>query len=330
MAEASSMRWQGLSVEDFRGDFDELAAVMQHSWVENSSQPLLYTPEFLASYFAYPDADFHLAPALYEDSRLAAFIAGFPRQVRWNGKKLRILSQSFFTVASEQKRRGYGAAVWSEVLMRSRAAGFDGVIGYNVKGELTDNIILDFYQRMKIPAARIFSVHYLTRLISTKQSEVVSEDVDRGFVAKFLQAASRTAEGIPLARIWSRKEAQWQCELRSRPIVASHSVGEQLGILTGYMMHAANREKTQCLLIEDILWKDLGTEERQALVEKLVDQAASAGARIALVPLLGYADPEPFLKARFLRSPRVLNAYFGVWNAERNPEPVSSFYLDVF
>jgi hypothetical protein len=38
-----------LSIEDFRGDFDALATVMQRSWAENKTQPLLYAAEMLAS-----------------------------------------------------------------------------------------------------------------------------------------------------------------------------------------------------------------------------------------------------------------------------------------
>jgi hypothetical protein len=95
-------------------------------------------------------------------------------------------------------------------------------------------------------------------------------------------------------------------------------------------MPIADRAQTKCLLIEDILWSDLASEERAVLVRKLVDRSASSGARMAVVPLLGYADSDPFAKSRFLRSPRVLHAYFGVWDETLEPEPVSSFYLDVF
>jgi hypothetical protein len=95
-------------------------------------------------------------------------------------------------------------------------------------------------------------------------------------------------------------------------------------------MDVADPNRTKCLLIEDVLWNDLTVEERQVLVQKLVDRSASAGVRLAVVPLLGYADPEPFIKSRFLRSPRVLHAYFGVLSEGLEPEPVSSFYVDVF
>jgi hypothetical protein len=54
--------------------------------------------------------------------------------------------------------------------------------------------------------------------------------------------------------------------------------------------------------------------------------------RIAVVPLLSYADPKPFIKWRFLRSRRVLlHAYFALLSEGSEPEPVNSFnYVGVF
>ena len=156
------------------------------------------------------------------------------------------------------------------------------------------------------------------------------DNLDPEWVDGFLEAAARTAAVIPLARLWSREEAEWQCRQRADLVAVSHSAGGRQGFLTGYIMPIADRAQTKCLLIEDILWNDLASEERPVLVQKLVDRSAFSGAKMAVVPLLGYADPEAFAKSRFLRSPRVLHAYFGLWDEALEPEPVNSFYLDVF
>jgi len=318
------------SIEDFRGNFEDLALFMQRSWAENKSQPLLYTPEFLKSYFSYPGASFHLAPTLYEDSRIAGFIAGFPRRVRYKGKELRIIVTAFLTVANDHKKSGFGIVLWSELVKRARAAGYHGVMSYSVDGEPMTNMMLGCYQRLKVPASRIFSVHHRTRLILPKPSRTELENDHHVLIDRFLQAASRAAEAVPLGRVWSPEEAEWQCRRRAHPVVVSHLSGGRHGLLTGYVMHGADQARTKCLLIEDILWNDLTGEERQAMVQKLVARSASAGVRLAVVPLLGYADPEPFIKCRFLRSPRVVHAYFGRLSEEWEPEPVSSFYVDVF
>jgi len=318
------------SIEDFRGDFEELAVLMRDSWAENKSQPLLYTAEFLSSFFSYPGASFHNSPTLYEDSKPAAFIGGFPRRLKWKGRDLRILALSFLTVITEYKNGGYGIVLWNEALKRARAAGFDGVINYCVQGEPMDNMMLAYFQRMKLPSTRLLSIRHLTRVIPPKQTKTGREKVDSEFIENFLIKARSAAESVPLARIWSREEAEWQCQNRTNAIVASYTSGERQGLLTGYIMQIADRANTKCLLIEDVLWQDLLAEERRALVQKLVDSAASEGARLCVVPLLGYADSEPFIKARFLQSARVLNAYFTLWNGAPTPEPVTSFYLDVF
>ena len=318
------------SIEDFRGNFEDLALFMQSSWAENKSLPPLYTPEFLASCFSYPGASFSLAPTLYEDSRIVGFVAGFPRRVHYQGKDLRIIVTAFLTVANDHKKSGLGIVLWTELVTRARAAGYLGVMSYSVEGEPMANMMLGCYQRMRVPASRIFSVHYLMRLMSPKPSRPDSENVGQGLMDRFLSAAARASEAIPLCRIWSPEEAEWQCRHRANAIVVSHSPGERQGFLTGYVMPIAERGRAKCLFIEDILWNDLTEEERQVLVQKLVDRAASAGASMAVVPLLGYADPEPFIKSRFLRSPRVLHAYLGLWDESLQPGPVTAFYLDVF
>lgn len=318
------------SIEDFRGNFEDLALFMQRSWEENKSQPLLYTAEFLESCFSYPGATFSLAPALYEDSRIVGFVAGFPRRVHYNKKELQVIVTAFLTVANDYKKSGFGIVLWTELVKRARAAGYDGVISYSVDGEPMTKMMLGCYQRMKVPAAKIYSVLYLTRLILPKKSGAESETVDQEFLDGFRQVATRTGVAVPLARVWSPEEAEWQCRDRSNPIVVSHSSDGKRGFLTGYVMDIADRNRTKCLLIDDVLWDDLASEERQVLVHKLVDRSASAGVRMAVVPLLGYADPEPFLKSRFLRSPRVLHAYFGLLGEGLEPEPLSSFYVDVF
>lgn len=318
------------SIEDFRGNFEDLALFMQRSWAENKSQPLLYMPEYIASCFAYPGASFGLAPTLYEDSRIVGFIAGFPRRVKYQGKTLRIIVVSFLTVASEHKKSGYGMVLWSELAKRARGLGFDGAMNYCVDGDSMNGMMLGCYQRMRVSAARIFSVQYLTRLIMPRGITGELGVPDQGLVASFMLAASRTAEAIPLARVWTLEEAEWQCRRRANSILVTYSSGERRGFVSGYILPVADRDRTKCLLIDDVLWNDLTVHERPVLAQKLVERAASSGARMAVVPLQGYADPEPFLKSRFLRSPRVLHAYMGLWNAELKPELVSSFYVDVF
>lgn len=319
------------SLEDFRGDFEQLAKFMQRSWGENKSQPLLYTSEILASYFSSPGATFALAPTLYEDSQIVGFIAGFPRTLLYQGKTLQVIIVSFLTVLSEYKKSGYGFVLWNEMVKRAKTAGYAGVVNFCVDGDSMNSIMLGCYQRMRVPATKIFSIRYLTRLILEKRGIEEQGPAPPGHIVEsFREAASALADRIPLCRIWSWEEAEWQCLGRANSIIVSHYSGENRGFLTGYVMSLADGDGTKCVFVEDILWDDLGFEQRRAMVQELVKRSAAMGARMVVVPLQGYADPEPFLKSRFVRSPRILHAYLSLWDEGPQHEPLDSFYFDVF
>jgi GNAT superfamily N-acetyltransferase len=320
-----------LSIENFRGDFTQLAALMQASWAENSGA-LLYTPEFLSSSFDYPDADFSLAPAIYVDSKPVAFVAGFPRQVRFKGRDLKIIVITFLTVLPEYKKKGLGIILWSELVKRARTAGFDGMVNFCIDGEPMNAMIVGSCNRLKLPIARIYSARYMSTILPAGHH---GHDADRNHQATgiLLDLAARLVDAHPLARIWTKPEAEWQCVRRSQPVAETLSVDERSGLLTGYIMSISDKKHTKCLLIEDILWGSLIGEERQTLLKNFLNKAAAAGVHLATVPVLSYADMEPFKKARFQSTRRVLHAYLTLWSAgpaDLPSEPLPSMYLDVF
>jgi GNAT superfamily N-acetyltransferase len=321
-----------LSIENFRGDFAQLASLMQASWGEDSTQSLLYTSEFLASCFDYPGANFSLAPTIYVQSQPVAFVAGFPRHVKFNGREQKIIVITFLTVSPEYKKKGFGIILWSELVNRARAAGFDGMVNYCVDGEPMNAMILGSCNRLKLPIARIYSARYMSAVLRADDHIQGSPDNNERAAEIFLDLAAPLLDRQPLARIWSKPEAEWQCVSRSQPVTEAFSEGGQSGLLTGYIMSISDKQRTKCLLIEDILWGNLAADERQALLEKFLKKAATAGVRLATVPVLGYADMEPFKKARFQRTRRVLHAYLTLWSAEhadRPSEPLPSMYLDI-
>jgi GNAT superfamily N-acetyltransferase len=321
-----------LSIENFRGDFAQLASLMQASWGENSTQSLLYTSEFLASCFAYPGANFSLAPTIYVQSQPVAFVAGFPRHVKFNGREQKIIVITFLTVSPEYKKKGFGIILWSELVKRARAAGFDGMVNYCVDGEPMNAMILGSCNRLELPIARIYSARYLSAVLRSDNHIQGAPDNNERAAEFFLDLAAPLLDRQPLARIWSKPEAEWQCVRRSQPVTEAFSEGGQSGLLTGYIMSISDKQRTKCLLIEDILWGNLAADERQALLEKFLKKAARAGVRFATVPVLGYADMEPFKKARFQRTRRVLHAYLTLWSAEHADcpsEPLPSMYLDI-
>jgi GNAT superfamily N-acetyltransferase len=322
-----------LSIENFRGDFVQLASLMQTSWAENSGQALLYTSEFLSSCFEYPAADFSLAPAIYVASKPVGFAAGFPRNVRFNGRNQKIIVITFLTVSPEYKKKGLGIMLWSELVHRARAAGFDGMVNYCVDGEPMNAMIVGSCDRLKLPVARIYSARYMSIVLRPGNEHYDSSAKNQQAADVFLELAAPLVDHQPFARIWTKPEAAWQCVRRSEPIVEIFSVGGRSGLLTGYILPISDKAQTRCLLIEDILWGTLTADERQTLLQKLLKKASSAGVRLATVPVLGYADIGPFKKARFQSTRRVLHAYLTLWSAGHAhlpSEPLPSMYLDIF
>ena len=322
-----------LELQDFRGDFDEVADLILSSWSENTQKPLRYSPEFLASCFEYPGASYAMAPTMYTGNEPVAFAAGFPRTIRYQGRDLRVIIASFLSVSVGQKNKGYGVLLWSELVKRARAAGYDGMVNYCVDGEAMNGIILGCCRLLKLATARFFSARYQMRVLMPKRASQAhagqQENVERDAVAAFLEGVQPILEATPLARVWSEAEAAWQLK-RHGSIVAQHEANSRRGMITGYLMEIANPQCTRCLLLEDLLWGTLEPPEREALLQRFLDRGASAGAQMAIVPCLNYADMEPLRAARFRSSPRIVHGYLTVFSGEPAPEEVPAEYLDIF
>jgi hypothetical protein len=310
------------SLEDFRGDFSELASVIEDSWSRNARTPLLYTPAFIADLFRYPGASFELAPAIYHGPQLTAFVAGYPRRLVVGGLDRRVLVVALLTASSRYRSRGYGIVAWSELVRRARSAGFDGLVNYCVEGEAMERMIEPACARLRIPVTRIHTTSYRTRVLFAGRDE---GHEPAPAASALLEAAEAIVGRVPVARRWSEAEAKWQLE-REGGVTASHGTG----MLTGYVQPVANKDRTHCLIIEDVLWGKLAEPERGDLVRDIVSRGASAGARIALVPDLGYADLGPFADQGFRTSRTKIHAYLSLWNGPQPEGSLDGYYLDVF
>jgi hypothetical protein len=321
------------TLDNFRGDFSSLAAFINGSWAVNYEQPLQYRPEFLKSCFEYPGASTHLAPTIYSGTEPGpiAFVAAFPRAVTLEGRLLKIALVTFLTVDSAHKKKGYGVALWSELVSRLRNSGFDGMVNYCVAGSPMDQMIVGCCQRITLPTACIYSIGYMSALLPPNESrswEPARENPEQ-MVSSFLRVSRQMAQNASLARVWGEDEARWQCERRHDVIAANMRDAKDCGVLTGYLSPIANEKQTKCLFVEDVLWPDLDENERKLLLHTFLDRARSAGAEMATVPRCGYADLKAFTSAGFIRTRRVMRAYLSLWNGMPVPASLSSFYLDI-
>ena len=331
MPDATQVRTPGArTIEDCRGDFEKISRLIESSWAENRQQPLFYGADFLASCFAYPGAKFSLAPTIYQDAEPLAFVAAFPRDVLLGGKRLHLGVITFLTAAKDQKKRGYGIVLWNEIVKRLRGAGFDGMVNYCVDGESMNTMILGCCQMLKLPTVRALSIPYWSRMLQPKKREGIEPARIPGRAERFLELAAPIASQTPLSRLWSLEEADWQCHRRLGSVVTEFESGPRRGMLVGYIMPVANANRTKGLIIDDVLWGGLEGPERGTLVKGFLAQASAAGAELAVLPVMGYADLEPFHAARFRPSQHTLHAYVTVWSGEPLREALPSMYLDVF
>ena len=303
---------------------DWLAAtdLIRNSWKQNRQTPLDYTPEYLKTLVEYPGAGPAVAPAYYDHDDLVAFVAGFPRSVRLQGQTRTLLLMSFFTVAPNYQGKGYGRAIWMECLRQAKTLGYDGAFHYCVDGNSSNAITVAAAQEAGFACSRVFTVRYLMRLLRPGTGPESQPDaVD---TALFQKASESLGAELPLMRLWSAAEAQWQMQSSGRWF----STDADGGLLSGCLLHVADTAHTPCFFFEDILWDRLAPEARGILLQRLLDRIGRT-ATLAVVPLLQYADPAPFAAAGFRRSPRVLHAYLTGWNAGANVQQFPGMYLDI-
>jgi hypothetical protein len=317
--------------EDFRGDYEQLAAVMRASWADTPNASYLYTPELLADCFRCPGATFKLAPAIYAGSELIAFAAGLPRHATLDGATRRILIATFVTVAEEHKSCGYGSAIWSELMRRSSVAGYDAVVTYCAAGQTMQRVVDRCSRALTLPQVRLKSFSYLVRTMpatASGASEVGARPSPQALVeaatAHYAHEPEIGRGAVSLYRVWSEPEAEWQLSRLGAVAVAGGGA-----VLGGRVATVDDPAHTRCLVVEDVLWGPLEGAARHILLSQLLDQAAGEGASYAVVPLLGYTDVRPFLAAGFLPAPHTMNANLTLWCDPDAAQPAQSFYLDV-
>jgi hypothetical protein len=324
---ADTIRRAAEEVEEFRGDYEELASVMRDSWADGPSAPYLYTADLLAEWLGYPGTE--LAPAIYTDKSLVAFAAGLPRQVEIAGATRRILISTFLTVAPAQKAAGYGIVVWSELMRRAAAAGYDGVVNYCADGQAMHRMIETGCRLLDLPLMRVKSFSYLVGTLAPGPRAGGSSG-ERVPARRLVDAAaaeaerSRGDEPARLWRVWSDAEATWQL---SRTGAVAVSDGE--AVLTGSVATVADPARSRYLVVDDVLWASARNDARQSLLADLLAQAAGDGAGYVVLPAMGYADVRPFLAAGLVPSPHTMHAYVTLWSDPAAVHTVERYYLDV-
>lgn len=320
-------------VTSFRGDFAQLARMMQQSWAANKQIALRYTEPLLRSSFAYTGASFEAAPAIYAGDDIIAFAAGLPRRARLNGRDLRLQLNTLLTVSLDFRNAGYGIVLWRSLMDRARRAGLDGAIDYCVEGDDMDRMILSASRLFALDTRQVYSVGFLSRFVRPGGPDAcglvdVDSVTDTELVDIFLELTAAIPDATPLARTWTRPEAEWQCRGRDGAMAVLLARAGARGMLTGYVAEVG-LDGTRAAIVEDVLWGNLEPDSRRELVRRFLRAAAARRCATVACPILGYAALEPFVAARFRRGKRTLHAYLTLWNG-LEPASLPSMYVDVF
>src|SRR5947209_1115468 len=311
---------------DFDSNVEELAAMMQRSWAENPQQSLVYSAQHLASALEQPGTSKHLWPAMYDNGKLVAFGAGFPRRALYRGTQLlNLVLNSYVTVASEYKGKGIGGQVWAEIAKRSRQLEYDGLITYCVEGDRMNDILPRCSERAGLTTTRAFSIRYLARPI--KASTGANGEADPLVLER---NAQHVADSTDLARLWSHEECEWQCRTRDGAFGATLTKEDGAGTISSYAIPSSGEPQTLCGIVDDVLWGDLDDLSKRELVQLFVQAAAAKDVNLVLLPMLEYTDLSPFREAGFRLTRRTLHMYLTVWKPGLQIEPLRSVYMDAF
>lgn len=327
----ASRALEDLVLTDVRGRLEHVAALMAVSWQENQELTLDYSVPFLASCYEYPGALPALALGLSRGDQLVAFKAGFPRRLSVLGQPRDLLLSTFLTVSPPFKRRGLGRFMLVETLRQARCAGYGGSLHFCPDGTPSNAIVLSALETVGAQALPLFDIRYLVRFLKPPTRATSASPADPAVCAGLLsEAAASVAHSLPVARLWNPATAEWQCGGRRGALTEVYETDGRRGLVTGYVADVADAARTSCLFVEDIFWGSLEAPEQDRLVTGLLARASTL-ANLAVIPILGYADLRAFARAGFRRTPRLVHAYLGLWDAGdcRSIANSPAVYLDV-
>lgn len=304
-------------------DFQAATELLRRSWIENKETPLDYSPSFIRSFLCSGGSESGYTAALSRDGELVAFVLAAPRTVLLRGEPRKLGLMTLFTVASGFKGQGLGLRVWEECLKKLQTAGFDGAIYYCAQGNRSNFVTSAAAARAGFVAEKVKEIAHLARPIIMDAKDSASETP--GVEGELLvELSSRLS--ADLRRQYSLEEAR-RFLGRDDVVSQGYREGSAVGVLAGYVLPVQDRERSSCLLLDEVLWGDLSDTGRAKLLQNFL-RRARARASFVVVPQLGYANLSPLKAARFRLSPQVLNAYITLF--DHSPVPaLESMYIDV-
>ncbi|NOZ95247.1 MAG: hypothetical protein GXP47_10980 [Acidobacteria bacterium] len=332
-----------IEVRDFDGDLEALAAMAREAWREAygaESWPDLHDPSLSRLFLAdVPDPRFLLAA--YEGSRLVAFLANLPRRYHFQGRAYRG-AHACMMIA----RPSYGGAtvyLIAESLRRNREFGADfALLTLERKHRSWHMMKKHLGSRHRILTVR--RIYGLARVIDLPRV-VAAERLGRFEVlGGKLWGAHRPMRGSPgqvrryregdlhhihqLVRGVSKPSLlvrEFSPDSLARHLhtegVSETVVYEREGVVAGFVTFTVRhmvspRDRVPWAWVDFLVWEGLNGQEKQALLAGLWEAGRDLGCAGIVGWNMGSYSVGPFLRARFVPYPRLID--LNVWLL--NPE----------
>jgi len=120
---------EGVSIETFKGDYEELERMAHASWRDEYGQasfPNFYKPAFLHYLFdRIPEAKRDHLLAAYKDGGIIAFLANLPQKFHFQGRIHDAVYSCLLVVRKEYLRRGIALEIIRAAVERNKKHGYD-------------------------------------------------------------------------------------------------------------------------------------------------------------------------------------------------------------
>lgn len=326
----------GISIEPFRGDYEELQKMALLSWRDEygmDSFPNFYRPAFLRFLFERkPDKPLLLAA--YRGREIISFLANLPQSFNFRGKMCRAVYSCLMVTRKEWLRRGLGMAIIREALKNNRKHNFDFALLTLEPGHRSTHMI-NKLKESGSPVEFVNKNHVIARILDYNRV-IHSENLKtwekaalkligahrkpkpnpaislREYQAEDLDACLGLLNGyqdrISLALVWEREELALELD---HPDVSQTLVFERDGVVKGlinfiYHEHLGHTRE-RWAWVNHVAFPDLTRRERKGFVLAFLKYVRAAGCIGAVEWMRNYYAQAPFFRARFFPYFRSVN-----------------------
>lgn len=335
----------GIAIEPFRGDLDELERMAHASWRDEygaASFPNFYRPAFLSYLFdRLPGAERDLVLAAYKDGEIVAFLANLPQTFHLRGALYKAVYSCLLVVRKEYLRRGIALDIIRAAIELNEKHGFDfslltlekghrstlmmkklGAEGHRLESVRSSAVVARILDLDRVASSEGLKGYEKAaiRFYGAHRPPKAAPGVTlRDYQAHDLDAChallDRYKDTVPLARAWD--EADLAVEL-DYPDVARTLVWEKDGAvraLISFVRHDhLGRSVERWAWINHVAFPDLSAAERTAFVRAYLARVRDEGF-VGTVDFTKRGWPAgPFFRARFIPYPRAVNLVSWTFN----------------